>query len=222
MLGESGEGASRKCDCAHEPFTPAKLWLCGRLSCGTGRCYDARKLRVWAPALLPGPGISHFVHSVARASLPHLSESRRQLPARGTLRRWINVAQSADMPRPAAALSRSLRTRPSRSGGGQAPRQFAGIPHASRPLPPFIIYGVEGPGTPANPKTPATLWPRPLHPQGAAPRPAQPDQPFLLAQLHGPGTAAAMPALHERLRGFPNDKTTRRAVHPATWVIFFL
>ncbi len=150
MLGESGEGASRKCDCAHEPFTPAKLWLCGRLSCGTGRCYDARKLRVWAPALLPGPGISHFVHSVARASLPHLSESRRQLPARGTLRRWINVAQSADMPRPAAALSRSLRTRPSRSGGaGPAPV----CRHPARQPPAAAFYNIWR-GRPRNPRQP--------------------------------------------------------------------
>ena len=63
-----------------------------------------------------------------------------------------NVAQSADMPRPAAALSRCLLTRPSRSGGGQAPRQLAGIPPASRPLPPFIICGVERPGAPTHPE----------------------------------------------------------------------
>jgi len=66
-----------------------------------------------------------------------------------------NVAQSADMPRPAAALSRSLLTRPSRSGGaGPAPA----CRHPPCPPPAAAAYNIWR-GSPKSPRPPRMLAP---------------------------------------------------------------
>ena len=67
--------------------------------------------------------------------LPHKFFSCRQLPASGTLRHGIYVRQCGVVCNPAAALSRRLLIRTSRSCG-QSPRQFAGILHANAAAPP--------------------------------------------------------------------------------------
>ena len=88
-------------------------------------------------------------------------------PPTGPFGAGKNVAQSADMPRPAAALSRSLLTRPPRSGGaGTAPA----CRHPAR-QPPVAAASFIRRGRPQPPPTPDA---RPLHPQGAAPSASAP------------------------------------------------
>ena len=41
-------------DCAHEPATPAQLWLCGRLSCGTGLALRCSVVAGGAPTCASG------------------------------------------------------------------------------------------------------------------------------------------------------------------------
>jgi len=79
-------------------------------------------LRGWASALLPGSHTTHIVRLVAHASLPHKFFSCRHSPRAGTLRHGIYVRQCGVVCNPAAALSRGLLSRPSRSvGASRAP-----------------------------------------------------------------------------------------------------
>ena len=164
-------GFARNATTPTNPPRELNSGLAGRRAWGTGRRYGSHSV----PSLCAGlaTGSEHITLCAFGRRLPHLSFSRRCPPLAGTPRHGINVAQSADMLSPAAALSRGLLTRPPRSGG-------AGPAPACRhpPCPPTAAYNIWR-GSPNPPPTPDA---RPLHPQGAA-----------LTDQSGEGFAASQP-----------------------------
>ena len=121
----------------------ARTCASGHRPCFRGRAYHTLCIRSFVPH-------SHIFPDRADNS-PHT----------GPFGAGKNVAQSADMPRPAAAPSRSLLTRPFALGRGRHRASLQASRHASRPLPPFIIYGVECP-SPHPPRMLAPSIPRGL------------------------------------------------------------
>ena len=91
-------------------------------------------------------------------SRPHAVSQRepsasgpRRLPARQRDRRPGSLHITPSCASTGCRAVTPPATRPSRSGGGQAARQLAGIPHARRPLAPLQNIRRGSPKTPAHP-----------------------------------------------------------------------